>query len=221
MSVNARERLHLAMSDAAYQKKDALSKVKAAGWKAVSKLSGGETTAFVKGKQVVVAFRGTMSRKDFHTDIKAVAFNKPKQAGQDQRFIAAAKDFKRIKDAHPGKRFLVTGHSLGGTLAIFIGRLECIGGTAFNPGSSPVGGLTEFMDREAKKARQLHGKKSRTACIKVKILRIANEKKTLANDPVSANARKNFKGNKVKDLDPGKALNPLNHHFTTAFEKFM
>lgn len=223
MSLTAKEKTHLLISDAAYQKHDALDKLKDMGWKRIGKLSSKETSCFVKGRRVVVGFRGTVINlpKDWATDAKAIATGGEK-ADQDQRFMQAGKDFGEIKAAYPGKILQVTGHSLGGTLALFVGRMACIGGTAFNPGSSPVGGLEKLMKRAGKQGAKRHDKgKSGRACTKVKIIRIADEKVSLKNDPISANARKNNPGSRVKDLHPkSRSLNPLNFHYTDNFYKY-
>ena len=220
MKLSKKEQLHLLMADAAYQNEKPLEELKSMGWKKITRFCNGETSCFAKGRQVVVAFRGSQSRKDFATDVKAIALG-GNTASKDQRFRDSIQATKKIVTAFAGKTLSVTGHSLGGTLAEFVGRAFCVGGTAFNPGSSPITGLRATMEKVAEKAAKAHlSSKNYKRCAKVKIIRIADDSKNFRNDKVSSNAKDNFPGSKVKHLSVDKPSDPYHLHITSQFYNF-
>lgn len=213
MKLTDKEHLQLLMADAAYQNADARATLKRKGWKRDARFGNAETSVFVHGRHVVIAFRGTnLTKKDIKadvaTDVKAVATGNAKQ---DRRFLEAQQVVKQVRKALPGVHIQVTGHSLGGTIAQYIGRLFCFPGTSFNPGSSPVGNITKVMKEAARIGRKLrkHG-----SCTKVKIIRIATKGKRLATDPISINARDNFPGSKDKQFEAETSIKTLGfaHH---------
>ena len=216
MRLTKKQHEFLVLSDAAYQKRDYEKEAKDLGWKKLERYSNGEINVFVKKSQCVMAFRGTQSAKDFYTDIKSVALSGVK--ADDRRFVEAAAAMRRVaKNIGQHYHISVTGHSLGGTIAQYVGRLFCLGGICFNPGSSPVFKLTELMKKAARKG--MKGMKSRN-CAKVLIVRVTDNKSAAGTDWISKNAEKNFPGSKAKRLKPkntNKVSNiHLANHYSTA-----
>lgn len=214
MKLTSSEHQHLILSDAAYQKSDAEREAKKIGWQKMKRYSNGEINVYVKGNRCVVAYRGTQSGKDLKTDIKSVALNANR--GDDRRFKEAQNGMKQLlKNVGGHYKIQVTGHSLGGTIAQYVGRLFCLGGTSFNPGSTPLSGLTAIMKKAAKLGEKYRHSKH---CAKVKIIRITDG--TFGgSDWVSQNAEKNFTGSKAKHLKPKNPASIKNNltlanHFT-------
>jgi hypothetical protein len=76
----------------------------------------------------VIAFRGTKTPRDLYSDLN-VAYNLP----YDQRFVEA----RQLAEKYPD--YLLTGHSLGGSLAIDAAKKSKNESVVFNPGSSMYG----------------------------------------------------------------------------------
>lgn len=208
-----RQHEFLVLSDAAYQKKDYEKEATALGWKKLVRYSNGEVNVYVRRNQCVVAFRGTQSGKDFATDMKAIALSGAK--ADDRRFKEAVMAMRTVvKNIGEHYKISVTGHSLGGTIAQYIGRLFCIGGICFNPGSSPVGRLTEVMKKAAQQGMKRMKVKN---CTRVLIVRVTDNKSAAGTDWISKNAEKNFPGSKTKRLPPKQKNKLTNLHLANHF----
>ncbi len=85
-------------------------------------------------KQTVLAFRGTnpMNMDDLAADLHIAMGSRG-----HNRFREAEQIAKKV-EAKYGKDFTVTGHSLGGTLALHVNQLHGNATKVFNPGSSPL-----------------------------------------------------------------------------------
>ena len=92
----------------------------------------------------VISFRGTDSIHDmvpnFFIAIGAVSTPGLRYAFQSERFRLADEKYDDVFRKHGPP--VSTGHSLGGTQAIYIGRLKGSHSYSFNPGESPFGAMS-------------------------------------------------------------------------------
>lgn len=126
------------MAGQAYEQTKAGQKViNKAGWHLDNALSTAEASVYVPkasfpDSPVIVAFRGTVpnSRADIATDV-ALAAGKIEQT---PRYARSMREVRKAAAKYPDRRFMFTGHSLGGTLALWMGREFDAPAVAFNPG---------------------------------------------------------------------------------------
>lgn len=97
-------------------------------------LSNYNHSVFKKGNKVVLAFRGT---NPTNLDDLAADFNIALGQRSHHRFSDAEKISREVEKKY-GSDFTVTGHSLGGTLALHVNQMHGKKAKVFNPGSSPV-----------------------------------------------------------------------------------
>lgn len=99
------------------------------------------------GKPPVISFRGTDIMEDLIPDafIFSGLISTPgvRYFYQPTRFRLADEKFDSVFRKH-GKP-ISTGHSLGGTQAIYIGRLKDSQSFSFNPGESPIGAIPHSL----------------------------------------------------------------------------
>jgi hypothetical protein len=86
-------------------------------------------------KKVIIAYKGTTDYKDVKADLDGIAlgdYNHPE-------FELANKSYENVKNKY-GDNILLSGHSLGGSKAINVGKKYNIEDNAvvFNPGTSPL-----------------------------------------------------------------------------------
>jgi hypothetical protein len=115
--------------------------------------SQGEKSVFVDEarKEVIVSHRGTAKAKDITADL-ALAFG---MEYAHPRFIRAMRQEKELERQYPGYDFVVTGHSLGGSLAQFVGGSKRVkkvvtfnkGSGLYEPMSKRRGKQTDYMNR--------------------------------------------------------------------------
>jgi len=130
-------RLAAVMAGQAYGVTEAGKKALAAGGyrlvKDTEEIKVYEPTAGAPTKQnpVVVAIRGTVPNlaKDIATDV-ALAAGRIRFTPRYRRNLKAVEKLQKAYNGH----VLLTGHSLGGTLALFIGAELSLPAVAFNPG---------------------------------------------------------------------------------------
>lgn len=98
--------------------------------------SNKDMVVYVSATQVITAFRGTVPTQlsDLHADLK-IALSGDRFAS---RFIQAKKLMQEVLDKYPSLTHIVTGHSLGGTLSLFVfqefkDRIAAV--YTFNPGA--------------------------------------------------------------------------------------
>lgn len=79
--------------------------------------TGMYATTFIKNNTIVISYRGTNknSKRDVLNDIFMASNMLPPQ------IISAQKYYDKIKNMFPNKEIILTGHSLGGSLAQIIG----------------------------------------------------------------------------------------------------
>lgn len=80
---------------------------------------------------IVVAYRGTSKIRDMLADGRITV----DEIQNSPRYIRVAEDFEKLQKTEKGKTIVVTGHSLGGSLAGAIGAMYHVPSITFNPGS--------------------------------------------------------------------------------------
>lgn len=114
-----------------------------------NKKSGFNAYVVKKGDDVVIVFRGTESLKDWKQDSKMV-FNK-----HTDQFDSAQILYDEIKKIPEYKncRVILTGHSLGGSIAQIIGALNGVDTVTFNPHG--IGDVIQKMANERDKSIEI------------------------------------------------------------------
>lgn len=92
-------------------------------------LSDPETAIYHNQSNVIIGFRGTANVKDIVTDIDVV-----RGVTEDPRFKDAVTIYNKVKNKYPNLNIIATGHSLGGTLALYLNTLYNIQSEGFNTG---------------------------------------------------------------------------------------
>jgi len=117
----------------------------------IEDLSDDYSSTIVKKHQdrpddVIVAYRGTANLKDLAVDAVQIATGSPleKLGGQNVGYFKIAQDkYDAVKQAYPNANITTTGHSLGGSLAYYIGKTNNVKSYIYNAGSSPLDVITE------------------------------------------------------------------------------
>ena len=125
------------MSALAYQSTKRRQLLSDKAWQYQASVSCKEMAAWKNSHtgSVILAFRGTVvnERRDLVSDINQVVARIPTQRFRDC-LQAARHAIKVLKT----KKVQVTGHSLGGSTAIKVGKTLHLPGIVFNPGTSPL-----------------------------------------------------------------------------------
>ena len=117
----------------------------------IPELSDGYSSTIIKKRQdkpdeIIVAYRGTQNLKDVAVDVAQIASGSPveKIAGVPTGYFKIAQDkYNAVKQAHPNADITTTGHSLGGSLAYYIGKKNDVKSFIYNAGSSPLDIITD------------------------------------------------------------------------------
>lgn len=123
-------------SQAAYGSRNDEFELLKKGYKKDMGLSNEYASVFGKGNDAILAYRGTKlnDARDLRADV-SIAFNLQKY---DPEFKEAREIAKKVSSKYKGKLSL-TGHSLGGTKAIEVGKdYRNAKITAYNPGTGIV-----------------------------------------------------------------------------------
>lgn len=129
------------LSKGAYDPKSQESNTKALGYEIDKDLSSRYHTVYYhagSGK-AVVAYRGTVpyNGSDLYADATDI-FGSSRKLFDSPRFRQADKLYKQAVAKYGRKNVEVTGHSLGGSQAMFIGKKYNAKGIAFEPGIGPL-----------------------------------------------------------------------------------
>jgi hypothetical protein len=122
------------ISAAAYRMEKVISIAEAPeGFDIDREFSSGERTVFTKGGRAVLAFRGTnpLNVTDLGTDVM-IALGMERYT---RRFAASLDVTERLISKYGIENVEVTGHSLGGTQALYVNSKTGVKATAFNPGA--------------------------------------------------------------------------------------
>ena len=127
-------------------------------------LSNELSTTIVKikengAKDVIISYRGTQTLTDIGTDIFQILPGSPleKLGGiPTGRFKTSQDKYNEVKLAYPDANITTTGHSLGGSLAYYIGKTNNIKSYGFNSGSSPVDLITNMAIKNTPENQFIH-----------------------------------------------------------------
>jgi hypothetical protein len=92
-------------------------------------LSNNNTAVYHNDNNVIIGFRGTVNIDDLITDVSVI-----KGTSDDIRFKQAVETYNKVKNKYPNLRIMATGHSLGGSLALYLNSLYNIPIETFNAG---------------------------------------------------------------------------------------
>jgi hypothetical protein len=117
----------------------------------IPELSDGYSSTIIKKRQdkpdeIIVAYRGTQNLQDAFVDLTNIAIGSPieKIGGIPTGYFRIAQDkYDAVKQAYPNANISTTGHSLGGSLAYYIGKKNDVRSYIYNAGSSPLDIITD------------------------------------------------------------------------------
>lgn len=92
-------------------------------------LSNVNTAIYHNKENVIIGFRGTVNIDDLITDFSVL-----RGKDDDIRFKEAVEIYNKVKNKYPTLRISATGHSLGGSLALYLNSLYNIPVETFNAG---------------------------------------------------------------------------------------
>ncbi len=102
------------------------SRINIGEWQYLSFFSGIEIATYRNGNNIIVVFKGTSNKRNVITDLLLY------HNISDLSFTTALLDFDKVKNSFPGVNIFVSGHSLGGTKALFVSSKRFVRGTVFN-----------------------------------------------------------------------------------------
>ena len=120
MSVRDDARFYKQFAQSAYEKN--LNKIKPPeGWVLDKEKSGKKIKVFLnpEEKKVITSFRGTNDKHDVATDLTAVVSGNKKN---NKYFKTALKKQNMLSEAYPEYDKIITGHSLGGSVAEYVNK---------------------------------------------------------------------------------------------------
>ena len=156
-NLNRQETEHAILASEAYNTK--YPNAQKLGYIYVPNLSDVDAKTFYKksDNQAVIAFRGSQTAEDWAITDATLALN-AKQLQHTERFTRHSKLVNRVVDHYGSSNVQLTGHSLGGTEAIFHGLPRDLHANAFNPGSTPHPDLKSVFEERAGQAAAGSGK---------------------------------------------------------------
>jgi len=99
------------------------------GYQLDESLSTPLVAVYKNNSTIILGFRGTSKFEDLKTDYQIL-----KGTSNDPQFREAEQIYQRVKSLHPNLNIIATGHSKGGSLALYLNRLHNIKAEVFNPG---------------------------------------------------------------------------------------
>jgi hypothetical protein len=117
----------------------------------VPELTDSHSTTIIKQHQnkpsdVIIAYKGTSNLVDAFVDVAQIVPGSPleKLGHQNTGYFRVAQDkYNAVKSAYPNANITTTGHSLGSSLAYYIGKTNDVKSYIFNAGSSPLDIITD------------------------------------------------------------------------------
>ena len=109
------------------------------GWKLDSDLSNKNGVVLHKGKNTVISYRGTdpLNPSDLFADTQILLFGREHiPIYLNDRFDEADSLYARTKAMFPNNDISLTGHSLGGSEALYVANKRGVPSVTFNTGSS-------------------------------------------------------------------------------------
>ena len=129
-------------------------------WTIDKELSDTRSLVLHDGENTILAFRGTDpfgydTRADLGADFNillgANRDNMDTNLSRPDRFQHAEDKFNAVQQKYGTDNLMLTGHSLGGGIADYIGRKNSVDAVVFNAGESPIGavaGLTDTLPKQ-------------------------------------------------------------------------
>ena len=96
-------------------------------WQYQPFLSNQEVAVFKQRTNVNIIYKGTSNKENVFTDMKLISNI------ADRTFRVALKEFENIKKTFPSYIIKVSGHSLGGSKALYISKEKLVRAVVFNP----------------------------------------------------------------------------------------
>jgi hypothetical protein len=136
-------------------------------WKVDKDLSDKETLVLNDGENTILSYRGTNPHilyggtgedlaADFNILIGANRDNMDYNILQPKRFTDAESKFKAVEQKYGKDNLMLTGWSLGGTLADYTGRKHNVDAVVFNAAESPVGVVAGLLDTKPKQTTRFY-----------------------------------------------------------------
>jgi hypothetical protein len=115
-------------------------------------LSDKNSVVLTDNDNVVISYRGTdiTNFSDLYTDAN-ILIGRHRTPIPSQRFFEAESKYEKTKNKYENGNITLTGHSLGNTTALYVGRKHNVKSVGFNTGSSPadiaVGQACKFFNK--------------------------------------------------------------------------
>lgn len=146
------------------------------------------------GSTIVIAYRGTVEGGvDWTVNFGLTGLIASQVSLADQRFVESLYFARSVKEANPGAEIIVTGHSLGGGIAQYVGALMAVEAVAFDP--APV---ARFFD-SAKGAELLNAARISNFTNQVDPLYLLAEHRIVGPDPVVVHSTGNASSADIAD----------------------
>jgi hypothetical protein len=110
-------------------------------------------------RDVIISYRGTQTLTDIGVDVFQIATGSPieKLGGIPiGRFKTSQNKYDAVKLTYPNANITTTGHSLGSSIANYIGKTNNIKSYGFNSGSSPLDLITKMSIKNSPENQFTH-----------------------------------------------------------------
>ena len=115
--------------------------------------SNKEYMAYTYQSLIIVAYRGTqMNYKDMFADVNIIVGNHH----NIKRFTEAYLFYQIIRKNYPNKKIILTGHSLGGSLALHVHNITNCDTIVFNPAVGLDSNYKDYLVKVRKKSNNKH-----------------------------------------------------------------